>query len=489
LFSAVTTAFIIDIQSKLEPDYQEMNHALLKIVASTALGNIPTGPDAAFPQWNGPNPAIVRVEAILYSSLSASLLAALIAILGKQWLNRCASVERGSIVERCRHRKRKMDGMVTWRFALVMECLPLMLQAALLLLGYALSDYLYAINKVVASVVIGFTAFGLLFYLLIVSVATFSYNCPFQTPLSAILRFLIRFDSEHKKYLERSRKWFGRIISRKKKRLRPTPGSPRELGGLGAFDRSGPRNPTEFVMDVPFNHPPPIFNKETGWDVYVLDSDCIAWMFEMPMDTDNITAIARFIPEITWHDDIRVAPLEQLYNTFLECFDRSSGRPVVKPASRDITYLSAKALLHIVIQRKCIGSDSDVAILNSISSRYQTLGSGNYKGDSDLESTLGIIDRIFGGDFEPMYWQDLSFTVSHHAWMSHILLYRAWDVIRQGEHLPDDVKEFVIHSLQLEPPPPASIVADCLLIVGFVLGIRLHADDPLVVGKRWVGFI
>jgi len=89
-----------------------------------------------------------------------------------------------------------MDERVTWHFDFVMECLPLTLQAALLLLGYALSNYLFSINKVDASVVIGFTSFGLLPYLLIVSAATLSYNCPFQTPLSLILRFLIRFDDE-----------------------------------------------------------------------------------------------------------------------------------------------------------------------------------------------------------------------------------------------------------------------------------------------------
>ena len=96
MFSAITTAFVINVQSNLEPDYQEMNNALLKIVASVALGNIPTGLDAAFPQWNGPDPSIVRIQAILYSSLSTSLFAALIGILGKQWMNRYASADRGS---------------------------------------------------------------------------------------------------------------------------------------------------------------------------------------------------------------------------------------------------------------------------------------------------------------------------------------------------------------------------------------------------------
>ena len=41
---------------------------------------------------------------------------------------------------------------------------PLMLQAGLLLLGHTLSEYLFFINKVVAGVVIGFIAMGLLFY-------------------------------------------------------------------------------------------------------------------------------------------------------------------------------------------------------------------------------------------------------------------------------------------------------------------------------------
>ena len=122
LFSAVTSAFIIDVQDKLEPDYEEMNHVLLKIVAGAALGNTPTGADATLPEWSGPDGTTVHILAILYSSLAVSLLAAFAAMLGKRWLNRYASVERGSIINRGRDRKQKMEGMVTWQFGLVMEC-------------------------------------------------------------------------------------------------------------------------------------------------------------------------------------------------------------------------------------------------------------------------------------------------------------------------------------------------------------------------------
>jgi hypothetical protein len=232
-------------------------------------------------------------------------------------------------------------------------------------------------------------------------------------------------------------------------------------------------------MVHPTSHP--LFNKETDWDGYVLDSNCIAWMFEMSMDADVIMAIMRFIPEVVWHAGIRTTPLERLYDTVVECFDRSSGRPVVIPKLRNKAYLSAKALLHLAIQRKCIGDESDKPS-SSPSRPAPNHGIQHYEGDSDLESTLGIIDRVFG-NFEPMYWQNFSFTIPHHAWMGHISSTAPGISSRRASLCPTISREFVLHSLRLEPPPPAPIVADCLLIIGLVLGIKLHIDDLLVVTR------
>jgi len=91
----------------------------------------------------------------------------------------------------------------------------------------------------------------------------------------------------------------------------------------------------ELPMANIVDQPTPLFNKETDWDGYVLDSNCIAWMFEMSMDTDVIMVIMRFIPEVVWYAGIRTTSLERLYDTVLECFDRSSGRPVVIPKLRN----------------------------------------------------------------------------------------------------------------------------------------------------------
>jgi hypothetical protein len=102
---------------------------------------------------------MVDVQAILYASLSGSLLSAFLVMLDKQWLNRYASTDmRGSAIERSQNRQRKLDGIVGWYFDSAMESLQLMLQVTLLLLGCALSRYLW-ISRTIALVVLGVTSF------------------------------------------------------------------------------------------------------------------------------------------------------------------------------------------------------------------------------------------------------------------------------------------------------------------------------------------
>ena len=133
---------------------------------------------------------IIATSDLLYASLLMSLLAAFVAMLGKQWLNRYLRHAGGSMVERCGDRQRKFDGLERWPFRLFIESLPIMLQLALLLLACGLSQYMWSVNTSVARVVISFTVLGILFYIGIVVAGTWSYECPFQTPASTSLRYL-----------------------------------------------------------------------------------------------------------------------------------------------------------------------------------------------------------------------------------------------------------------------------------------------------------
>ena len=125
---------------------------------------------------------------LLYASLLLSLFAAFVAMLGKQWLDRYRRHTGGSTIERCGDRQRKFDGLERWSFRLFIEILPIILQIALILLACGLSRYIWSINMSVARLVISFTFLGLLFYIEIFIAGISSYECPFQTPISMVLR-------------------------------------------------------------------------------------------------------------------------------------------------------------------------------------------------------------------------------------------------------------------------------------------------------------
>ena len=94
------------------------------------------------------------------------------------------------MIERCGDRQRKFDGLQRWPFHFIIESLPVMLQIALLLLACGLCRYILTINTPVAWTLIILTGAGVLFYAMVVIAGTSSYDCPFQTPGSALLRSL-----------------------------------------------------------------------------------------------------------------------------------------------------------------------------------------------------------------------------------------------------------------------------------------------------------
>ena len=434
------------MQNELRPDYEAMSLAVLTTVAATLQGTPSDSGGSDIPKWNGPDKTVVHVLAILYSSLCASTTVAFIAMLGRQWLTHYAKPGRGSSIETIRNRKLKMDAMDVWCFNLVMDCLPLLLHASLLLLGVGLSNYLFSLNQTVAGVVIGFTSFCLLFYFISSAAATISQHCPFQTPLSLTLRYI-------------ARRLFPEVW--REGNLRSKPRSSRPLKAK-TVDR------IVHPMWTLVADPDPLFShREIDWVGYAVYSSCVTWMFEKPIEHETVMTIIRFIPEIVWHGGIKNFPLERIYDNLLECFDGQHHRPTIFSRCRDRAYLSAKAVLHMLIQRRCLGDITDVAIFDSIAARHPRMGYRHYEGNSDLESTLSIIDIVLDVPVPvALAWKEFKFTTPHHSWMAHILLYRAWDNIGTADRLSEDVTDFIKYTLSLDPPPAAPIIADCLLMIG-----------------------
>ncbi|KAJ7244322.1 hypothetical protein C8J57DRAFT_1141665, partial [Mycena rebaudengoi] len=84
LFSAVSSAFIIQIQPELQQDPNEVTQQLLRILIHNANQSLFSDIDLAESN-SGTTTTIVIVQSFLYASLFSTLLAALLAVLGKQW--------------------------------------------------------------------------------------------------------------------------------------------------------------------------------------------------------------------------------------------------------------------------------------------------------------------------------------------------------------------------------------------------------------------
>ena len=477
----MTSAFIIDLQSQLQPDYEQMNNTLLEMLLKATTGSLPPDSLTSILRWTGPDPVIVQVQCIFYAALCATLLASFFAMLGKQWLNRYRQNEiRGSTADRCRVRERKLTGIETWKFNLVMEFLPLILQFSLVLLGFALSRYLWEVNRLVSSVVVGFMSFGFIFYFLIVTVSTFSFDCPFQTPASLLIRFAVALVIPH---------WRSFQHTMRPKQQPPGSGTPSPQD-----NSASPTNPLRVKDDLEAGEnsstapaatgaPPavaPLFTQEIGTEEDRLDARCITRMFAISTDADVITSIINFIPEIVWHSGIKDVPLKRIYDILTDCIDFSGPHPVVIPRLRDVAYRTAKAFVHIALQRQYITRHEEQRLESwtVLCANHRLMSLPEDDTDSDLNAALYMVDLALGHQYK-FPWYKLYMSTSHLAWMSHTFVYRA---LHEGE-LSEFVTDFIKDTVSSDSPGD-TVIMDCLFMIGLMIGIRFHVVDATMRDKR-----
>ena len=462
----MASAFIIDIQQELRPDYNEMSFTVLTMLLNATSG-APVQLDTV-PAPSDPKTSAVQVQSILFSSLASALLAAFLAMLGKQWLN--LHVE-GSLTDRSRHRELRMRGMITWRFKFIMECLPLVMQLSLLLLGYALAQYVWDLSRTVSTVIAAFTAFGVLFYLFLVFAATIWKTCPFQTTLSLVLRHAISLAGKYQRHrLLNIRDQLSTVVRFRKLN---------ESFVTATLERSIDE---ELAPEPQVPHGvPTVVALEEEECTHVSDTNCISTMFRFASGSDAIVAVTGFIPEVNWTSNARRVPLLEAYHSLRKAFELlKDGRAIIRPGMRGQAYGSARALIHLRVQRLCAGATEDAHIVTT--SLEPLLLGYRSKEDHELASTLRVLGVLFIKN-ESIPWGEFLFSDSHHYWLSHVMRCRAWATLRTQDSLTKDIFEFVVHSFSKERSHPR-VIADCLLVVNMIVGRLPELDDRMLIRDK-----
>jgi hypothetical protein len=314
-----------------------------------------------------------------------------------------------------------------------------MLQIALLLLSVGLSRYMWAINVSVACTIIGLTAFGAAFFILIVIAGTSSYECPFQTPASLALRAL----GVHK--------GFGRLVSFLGIRalfrnigirplfrnigIRPLL---RNVGSLAfrikesiskAIRRhvapvrvEGPVLPqqtpgyptTPYFLGRPL--PKPVARRTDRADAL-----CVNWTFSRMTAPEAIDSALRLACTIRWYrNGVDPQPPSDAFGFVLRrCFEFG----MVLSWKRDRAYDCARVICRLYVLAWAKSDDSEEPRRPSPLPREWA---DNISGDHDLRSTLALLNTFSHPINVTPRIDFTGISVEHAIWVSDTLLYLDW---------------------------------------------------------------
>jgi hypothetical protein len=193
LFSSVLTAFAVNSYQLLRPDPQAQTNAILEMIVSQLSSSAAGNNTAKIAGVFLPPPSAVRLNLLWFCSLTCSLLAALGAVLAKQWMVEYprGAVPSATACERARHRQVRFDGITTWHFLTVIDYLPALIQLAFLLFLIGLCDFLISLDAIVGFGVTILCAIGFILILFSQGAAMIYPSCPFRTPFSTELSKVI----------------------------------------------------------------------------------------------------------------------------------------------------------------------------------------------------------------------------------------------------------------------------------------------------------
>jgi len=447
--------------------------------------------------WTGPPPEVVTTQSLLYASLATSLFAAFLAMFGKQWVNRYLRNRGGSAAEKSRDRQRKLDGFEKWHFRVVIESLPAMLQLALLLLGCALSRYLWATSHTVARVVIAFTLFGVASYVSFTIAATLYYNCPYQTPLSTFIRAAIRATIG---YLTRSDAAFARPLRSVIASLPST----KNLGRSLKRFRSGIRSALESFRCVPavaeeaehiqiavvVASPIRIFEDILiDWEVSKADARCISWMLDSTTDPDVILSTVRFIADTIWYPETTGALSPQvLADLFFDCL--LDGQVI--PGKEEHAILTGMALASVLSIQLCIKPESwelgdlrlRVDSRQLVDPQYLRPSSG-----PRLILTVTVLKFVAQAWYRyPSFHIPEDLPITHKLWLSRVILQTSWrwQIENPTGTIRLQLGDFFERVVADGNQTSVILKANSFLVIALHLGLQVDIRDLYVPNNRCV---
>ncbi|KAH7911665.1 hypothetical protein BJ138DRAFT_893311 [Hygrophoropsis aurantiaca] len=336
--------------------------------------------------------------------------------------------------------------------------LPVLLQISLLLFGIALSAYVWTQQATIAAVVIGATALGLSFYAFIALASAFSQNCPFQTPLTNVIKLLWQPMA---------------LLAQIMKALCRDP----VQSCWSRIARGKGRVPDPEKAEI--SSPSPESKLELK--IHEYEAPAVRWLLEISTDQEVLLTGAKMVPDIEWPVEVDVSEIYvQLGNAFKGCFVSAPGGTGLRlaPLAQNRALVFGKALLHLFCNRLYLSdSASDVSMAHRDYNRTLLEGFeclARFSEGTSAALFKSMANTLLGG----CLFREaglLPISQSDRSWTLHLLPH-----LLAHPRCSLEIKRLAVTEIIRwlgSPSPPHHILVDCCLSVAIMLGMRVNRKD------------
>ena len=470
-------------------------------------------------QWHNPPHSVTWLRDVMYAGFAASLFSTSLAMIGKQWLTqRPLTQMRGSTIQHSQNQQQELNGIASWYFEHVAGPLPSVPQVPVLLLGCALSQYLWEIDTTIAGVVLDVTSFGVISHFFVLTVGMVSKSCPHQMPGFYILHSaatvvmsatmtIISAVGDALRCSETANMFQVSVAhhhpSQSGKNMLPLlVDIPCKLPGTLGTDtfhlgQAMVQPLVAFVQQVYYiqllgTPSTPVHGSDQK--TAGLDLKHVLWMLRSSLDNSIYLSTLEFLTTMVVLDDFDPTLVVDCFNILISCVKVIDGTVVVNNGLEQLATVSAMCFFHTFSHLSVVGPKSHV--FGDVCQHYGTV----FPPEVDFNSfpfyhTLSVIHRVLNSDwrcrqYARIEWQ--GYTPSSHE---HIIFSCSLAKLAQSEYqrregwekkVPRWMLRFVLHSLSLDPLPPAPVIADCLSIIAIDLGCDIPNIKSPISDERYV---
>ncbi|KAJ7245296.1 hypothetical protein C8J57DRAFT_945696, partial [Mycena rebaudengoi] len=181
LFSAILSAFLIEVRKGLQEDPQHTTNTLLMLLIDNDRNSTRVAPSSSRFE---PSLSLRWVNGLWFSGLMFSLMSALGASLAKGWVTQFSSSVSGSSWGDAAVHCSRWRGLKRWHLKLIIQSLPIPIHIAFFLFSVGLTILIFPDDTVIGVVIFALTVFIILLYIGSSIHPAYSSDSPFRTPVS-----------------------------------------------------------------------------------------------------------------------------------------------------------------------------------------------------------------------------------------------------------------------------------------------------------------